>query len=339
MRIRNLRRLAAMGGILALTLTPELARAQDGNREVGPSVTTPRTNKNKAGTQTSSAPKVGSEVLTPVPATASDPAPPGTRVERVDTPGAALKGANPVRGGGAGAGAGTEAAPNIPGMTPGSALPPGVMAAEGVIVDKIERPGKDLADEQIRLSIDPAHNWAEFAGPGSVPATDATKGKDDGGETPKRIALVLTKRSALTTFARTPEGEAVPDSANVAAPTEARSRVTSNPTANVPRRIFSPTNFTVLKPGQFVAVQYRKAGGVNEVVAMSLIVRPTQVTPAPGSGAAPSTTGRTGTAAGTGTGIKAGTAPAGSAPATPARVPRVPAVPKGVGGTSSTGRG
>jgi len=218
-------------------------------------------------------------------------------------------------------------------MTAASALPPGVMTAEGVIADKIERPGKDLADEQIRFSIDPTHNWAEFAGPGSAAATESGKGKD--GETPKRVALVLTKRSALTTYARTPEGDAVPDPANTAAPTEARSRVTATPTANVTQRVVSPTNFTVLKPGQFVAVQYRKAGGVNEVVAMSLIVRPSSASPAAGAatGAAPTATGRTGN--GTGTGV----APAGNAPATPSRVPRVPAVPKGVGGASSTGRG
>lgn len=341
------RRLAGLGGVLALAMAPALASAQDGQREVGPPTTTPRTDKNKAGTGTAATPRVGSEVLTPVPATATDPAPPGTRVERVDVPGASSRskaaGSPAPTATGPGAGAGAEAQPNVPGLTPSASLPAGVMTAEGVIVDKIQKPGKDLPDEQIRFSVDPSRNWAEFTAPGSVaPVEEAADAK---GETPKRVDLVLTKRSALTTFARTPDGQAVPDQANPTAPSEAFSRTSDAATPNIRRRIVSPTNFTVLRPGQFVAVQYRKAGDVNEVVALSVINRPTQVDPAPGSGPAPAGTGRAGSGtAGSGTagpnaggngGANRGTGKA----ATPVRVPRVPTTPNTPGGVSSTGRG
>ena len=157
-----------------------------------------------------------------------------------------------------------------------------MLAAEGVIVDKMMKPGKDLPDEQVRFALDPSRNWAEFNGPGAV-APAAAKGDADKGETPKSIELVLTKRSALTTFARTPEGQAVADEANPAAPSESNGRVSTSPAAKRRSRVVSPTNFTVLKPGQFVAVQYRKAGDVNEVVALSVINRPSRVAPATGT--------------------------------------------------------
>ena len=315
--------LAACGVATQLILLHGPAKAQDGKTETGPAVTTPATDKRRETPTTFIPPRVGSEVLTPVPATATDPAPPGTRAERVDLPAAG-------RGAPAGA-AGRPAAgampPNVPGVTPAASLPAGVQAAEGVIVGKVQKPGKDLQDEVIRISVDPTRNWSGYTTPGASAAVPASSERAKG-NAGSPLDLVLTRRalSSLYTYARTPDGRPVADALNPNAPDIGRSRsgLTSTTVATPP--LVSPMNFTMIKPGQFVAVQYRKAGDLNEVVSMAVIVTPT--TPTTGTPNNTVTGGRsTGTPAGA-----TGSAPGAATPKA-GRVPRIPNVT--VGGDSN----
>src|SRR5262245_5055779 len=83
-------RLARWGAALALALTPGLATAQDGQPPSGPPVTAPNTNARNPRIQTATPPaRTSAEVLQPVPATPSDPAPPGTRAVPAGSPAAA----------------------------------------------------------------------------------------------------------------------------------------------------------------------------------------------------------------------------------------------------------
>lgn len=311
--------LAACGVATQLILLHAPAQAQDGKTELGPAVTTPATNKRRETPATNVPPRVGSEVLTPVPATATDPAPPGTRAERVDVP-AAGRGA-------AGSPAAGAMPANVPGVTQAANLPAGVQAAEGVIVGKVQKPGKDLQDEVVRIAIDPTRNWSAFGGPAGASAAVPTRGERATGDDDKSLDLVLTRRvlSSLYTYARSPEGRVVADPLNPNAPDVGRSRSGLTPKTASASPMIAPMNFTMLKPGQFVSVQYRKAGGLNEVTSMAVIVTPS--TPATGNDAPAITRpAGTGTGTGTATGTGTGAAPGATTTGVPkgARVPRIP---------------
>ena len=320
MRISRSRLFGLCGLAAQMMLLQVPARAQDGKTETGPAVTTPATNKRRETPATSVPPRVGSEVLNPVPATATDPAPPGTRAKRVDLP-AAGRGAV---GAAPGASVSGTMPSNVPGITQAANLPAGVQAAEGVIVGKVQKPGKDLQDEVVRLSIDPTRNWSAFGGTGAAPATVPAGSERAKGDTEKALDLVLTRRalSSLHTYARTSDGRPVPDALNPNAPDVGRSRsgLTSTTVATPP--LVSPMNFTMLKPGQFVAVQYRKSGNLNEVVSMAVIV--TSATPATGT---PNNTVTGGTGTGTvGSPARTNATPGSTTPKAPStgRVPRIP---------------
>jgi len=147
-------RFARWVGALALVLAPAWARAQDGQPPVGPPVTNPKTDKLLPREETSAPrPRTSADVLPPVPATAADPAPPGTRAVRVDD----------LRGAPAGPGTAAQAAP-------GARPVPGVMVAEGVVT-RIDPPGKNVAGELLRFAFDPAQDWSSYIslGPSAAP--------------------------------------------------------------------------------------------------------------------------------------------------------------------------
>ncbi len=271
MRIPQSCRLIAWG-FAAPLLMFGTADAQDGKQPVGPPTTTPATNKLRDNADTFDPPTVGSEVLTPVPATASDPAPPGTRAERVDLNGNAGR---PNR-------APSNQMAGIPGANPRATLPAGTEAAEGLITGDLARPGKDLPGEQIRFTMEPARNWADYAAKSPKSNTDAK-------DAPKPVSVVVTRKTKIYTYARTPAGRIVADGSNPYNPTTTNARSA----ANVRMPMVSMTNFTNLKPEQYVAVQYRTAGNLNEATSVAIIVPASDAAiaaaaaaPAAGSGAA-----------------------------------------------------
>ena len=285
MRIPRSCRLAAWG-LAAPLLMLGSAVAQDGKQPVGPPTTTPATNKLREKVDTFDPPTVGSEVLTPVPATATDPAPPGTRAERVDLNNGARRPAMARRG------------PNLPADLPGvdraAPLPEGSQVAEGLIDGKMKTPGKDLPNEQIRFTLNPSRNWADYTAKSAAPSASA---KDEA----KPIDVVVTRKTHIYTYSRTPDGKIVPDASNPFAPASEAARTAPN--VRVPH--YAVTNFTNLKPEQYVAVQYRTDGDLHVATSVAIIVRASDTAVADS--------------------LKAAPAPAGAQPSV--RVPRIPATP------------
>jgi len=355
MQTPRFQRLLTWGSTLALTLSPTLASAQDGARPTGPPVTNPRTNEtapvaNPAATR----PQTTAEVLPGVPSTARDPAPPGTRSVRVDTPGAVAPGGvapgavAPGRPAGTTGRAGAAAGNSGPGVaSPGNARRGNdrVLTAEGVVT-RIDRAGNDVNGELQRFAFDPSQDWTSYISRGAqgVASKNADRPKtndqikaaneqqhEDSPDSPGLMEMAITKNTYVFTHARTPDGTDHYGMATTSSPdvTSSRTGLTNRaaaPTATGPM----PTNFTNLKEGSFVAVRYRKAGDVNEVMNLTLIEQPISPTAtAPGASstgtAAPGTApaGRGTAPAGTRTGAPAGTT------VRPAQVPTVPLNPVG----------
>jgi hypothetical protein len=209
--------------------------------------------------------------------------------------------------------------------------------AEGVVT-RIKSPGKDLAEERIRFTLDPTQDWESYAvrGPQGLPdrsshsskasrkskdrnADDEKASRDEDRDTAESkdkdndqaVDLVLTHRAAIYTFARSPEGYELFGVDNPSAPDSKTSR-SGNTTRPLPATAPGPkpASFANIREGSFVAVRYRKVNGVNEVLSLSIIELPTMTQNA------------------TAPGVRAtSAAPAGTAPAAPARVPTVPLTP------------
>jgi hypothetical protein len=159
MNTRALRRLVRWGGALALALVlaPGLVRAQDGQQEVGPPVTAPRTNDNKineARPITDNPPAETTDLLPGVPATRHDPAPPGTRGVYVDGPAPASGAPRAVPGRRAQAAPGRAPAAGGGRRTAGQFI-------EGVVTE-VSAPGKDFPEERVRIVVDPSQDWDSF---------------------------------------------------------------------------------------------------------------------------------------------------------------------------------
>jgi len=169
-------RFARWSGALALVLAPSWTRAQDGQPPVGPKVTNPKTDKLIPREETSTPrPRTSAGVLPPVPATAADPAPPGTRAVRVDD----LRGAPAAPAG---------AAPAATGARP----VPGVMIAEGVVT-RIDPPGKNVPGELLRFAFDPSQDWSSYISLGPAAAPPKEKQAEAKKEKAVRKSLGSTK--------------------------------------------------------------------------------------------------------------------------------------------------
>jgi len=305
MQTLRLRRLVPFGGALIVGLGSVLAVAQDGAPPTGPPVTNPRTDRNNPTPPASTTPKNTSDVLPGIPATARDPAPPGTRGVRVDLP----KGAN-----GNGDVNRTAQRP-----VPGNSR---VFTAEGVVT-RLDRAGKNVNGELERFAFDPSQDWTTYVNRGitGVPEKDADRPKtnseikaanekqhEDAPDKPKVMEMVITKRTYVYTYARHPDGTDMYGVATASSPEtrSSRSGLTSRPNT-APATGPMQTNFTNIKEGSFVAVRYRKVGDLNEVLNLTLIEQPVNA-------------------------AEAATPPGGrNAPGTgPARVPAVPLNPQGV---------
>lgn len=151
---RHPNRLAAFvlaSGLLGLILAPASTFAQDGQRRTESPVTTPETDELLPREDPISRPKTTADLLPPVPASANDPAPPGTLAvppEAINNPqGRALTPA--------------QAAMRARQLQ-------GINRVEGVVI-AIEQPeGAEgdtakLPNEKVRLIIDPSQTWEDFA--------------------------------------------------------------------------------------------------------------------------------------------------------------------------------
>lgn len=319
------RRLALGAAAIVLLLWPGIARAQEGAPS-GPPVTDPRTNDNKVNEArpiTDSPPPETTNLLPPIPATAHDPAPPGTRGVRVDLP------------------PGVVAPAQAPATAPArrAARPiAGIHTMEGVVT-RVSAPGTDLPEERLRITLDPSQDWESYVMHGPVglahhegsnarsganrtqnpppppaPAPSREETRRSEAARPGAIDLVVTHRTFIFTFARSPEGYDLFGVDNPSAPDRQVSRTGQTlrpvaPTLEGPK----PASFANIREGSFVAVRFHKDGNVNDVLNLSLIELPTipaSRVPVPGAPAA-----------------APGAAAPAPAPATvPAQPPRQPAL-------------
>jgi len=307
-----LRRFAPGAAALLLGLAGSLAIAQDASPPGPPAVDPKAQPKDKKAV-----PPNGpiNSVLPGVPATASDPAPPGTRAVRVDRQG-------PVN----------PAAVRTARKLAGSAAQ--IFHAEGVVT-RIDRAGKNVNGELERFAFDPSQDWTAYVSGNvkGIPDKDATRPKtnneiqtanakqhQDDPDHPTVLEMSITKRTYTYTHARTEDGTDLYAAATSASPDQLTSRsgairrvpapgTTLTPTAP------TPTNFTNIKEGSFVSVRYRKVGDVNEVLNLTLIALPLNPTDVNGQ------TGENGANRGTSTTT---TRPAAGAPRPGERTPSVP---------------
>lgn len=299
----------------------------------------------------SQTPKTTADVLPGVPSTARDPAPPGTRGVRVDVPkgananGAAVGRTNRTAQRSASArgqvfvaeGVVTRidrAGKTVNGELERFAFDPSqdwnsymTRGAQQAVVDNDEEPKtkKEVKDANARSERDET----------AIPNT---------------MEMVITRRTYTFTHARSEDGvdmynaatSATPDTSSSrtgltrrtpsSAPASSSANLTST-AANTPTSVASPTtstppgggtaggaggglggtptNFTNIREGSFVAVRYRKVGDVNEVLNLTLIELPLNPE---GAGA--------GTGTGTGAAATSGNGPAGANPAGGAAAPR-----------------
>jgi len=256
-------RLALVGAALALILAPVFASAQDGKSPVGPSTNAPETNKNNPanppGGVESPRPKRPEEVLPAVPATARDPAPPGTRSVRVDLPPAATAPASPAT----------------------NRLPRGIKVVEGVVT-KISKPGKDLTGETLRIRVNGARSWDDHilrtAQPKTANVRSAANDSAGAVDNANSVDIVLTRRTYIFAHARTIDGVDLYGVATESSPDDHRARSDSTAThipVNSPgNRADKETNFTNIREGSYVLVRYRTTGNLNEATNVSLIEMP-----------------------------------------------------------------
>jgi hypothetical protein len=200
---------------------------------------------------------------------------------------------------------------------------------EGVVT-RISKPGTDLPEERLHLTVDATQDWATYAtqGPTGLPSRSearsepapAPAGQDRGG-----IDLAVTRRSFIFAVARDRSGRTLPgvDTPSSPLPETSRTGDTTRPVV----RSGEPqvASFTNIREGSFVSVQYRKVGDVNEAVRVNLIEMPTLSTPpsvvptGDTSASIPGTLpGRAGTTTGTASPARNGVDPgAGAAAGTP----------------------
>jgi len=248
---------------LALILAPAVAPGQDGKPPVGPSTNAPETNKNNpanppAGVESPRA-KRPEEVLPGVPATARDPAPPGTRSVRVDLPPAPAAG--------------------TPAPAVANRLPRGIKVVEGVVT-KVSKPGKDFTGETLRIRVNGARTWDDHVlGAARTPtARSAANGSDRAVDDANSVDIVLTRRTYIFAHARTMDGVDLYGVATESSPDDHRARsdatATHVPVNSSGNRADKETNFTNIREGSYVLVRYRTAGNLNEATNVSLIEMP-----------------------------------------------------------------
>lgn len=249
-----LRRLAPGAAALALGLTSASVLAQDGPPP-GPPVTRPNTNQNTPANNRdvparSQTPTTTKDVLPGVPATARDPAPPGTRGVRVDVP----------PGAAAGTSANPAAAPAASGRTTRRPAGQGrIHIAEGVVT-RIDRAGKQVNGELQRFAFDPNQDWYSYVTRGAQgvvdnqeeqPADSGQKRQEEnaeaqaeandpadraGAERPGVMEMAITKRTHTYTHARTEDGVDIYTGPTMASPdtTSSRTGLTRRTPTQVP---------------------------------------------------------------------------------------------------------
>jgi hypothetical protein len=263
-------------GAMALGLSAAPAPAQDGSPPGPPATKSKTTGQFPAGddpkSPTSDAPRV--------PATARDPAPPGTRPVRVDAPATADPNATRVA--------------RKPAANAGR-----IIHAEGVVT-RIDRAGKTINGELERFAFDPSQDWMAYVNKGveGIPEKDAERPKTtaaqkdanakvhgDDADRPTILEMAITKRTYTYTHARLDDGTDVYAAATSASPDNSTSRTglirtapSAGQTAGAADRP-QATNFTNLKEGSFVSVRYRKVGDVNEVLNLTIIDLPLNPVP------------------------------------------------------------
>lgn len=270
------------GGVaLALGLGPALATAQDGKAPNGPPAPGPPPTQNKvdAGRKVVEPPRDASEPLPPVPATATDPAPPGTRAVRVDVPGA---------GAPANAAGRRGAAPDdtIPGL--GKAAPRGMADVEGVVV-RILKPGTSLGGERVRFVVNTTRDWPEFLDQGSADLIPASELKPaSSGRTP---AVPRTRVRGTTDDVNTGPGTNVtPRPKNPDADTGPGAPATPPPVRPVPVPVPGPglRSIPVDEPRAAGNARPQDAADVTRRAVVNGPQRTEAVAPARGGAATPS---------------------------------------------------
>ena len=315
MRMLIASRLALAGGTLSLLISfSQRTTAQDTPPLPGSPVIDPKTNHEARPPRL----PLGAE-LPPVPETASDPAPPGTKGVRVDVP----------QGG-------TPTAP-APGSDASTTMkrPANVLMAEGVVT-RLDRAGKNVNGELERFAFDPSQDWYSFTnrGPQGILDKDAERPKGNAaikeanakaeeampGDNSKLLEMAITKRTYVYTHARSPDGTDLYGAITQSSPDtiSSASGLTNRPPSARPDAPVR-TNFTNIKEGSFVSVRYRKVGDLNEVLNLTLIEMPLMPADEQPTSVAP----RTPT-----------TAPARATPAAaaPGTTPTIPPTTTGVGG-------
>jgi hypothetical protein len=303
------RRLARSVGALAIGILPGMAIAQDklppGPPPEAPGPLDPKPLPAPSPVEAPRA-RLPEEVLPGVPATASDPAPVGTRSVRVDIP----RGV-PVRGA----------------VRPANRPPNRIEMIEGVVT-KLYRPGKDLPPETIRIRVDPARTWEDYTGGGSPlaplpvngsappsvtslappvtggslappraagtvrpagppvaartpapprPGTSTAQPRTVAPRTPAPIDLVLTARTYVFAHARTPDGVDLYGVATHSTPadhTGLSDELATRDPASLARARAQETNFTNIREGSFVFVRYHRVNNLNEASNVNLIELP-----------------------------------------------------------------
>ncbi len=294
-------------GALAWILAPGIATAQDGQGRTGDPVTGQRTNKENPRPNTSTPPRqTTGDVLPPVPASPSDPAPPGTRGVLVGPDGAPLQAGDPGRNA-----SGRRAADNRA----------GIRSVEGVVT-AVRSIGGDSGNTRgaatgpiLQVWVDPAQDWADFATRGPVrqvgeadagaalaeragadvadPPGDKA-GRDEQAESSRRrgevnrervpegadgeersdLPIVITSQTRMHVHARTPDGADLYNVGTYSSPSTRPSGV--GVTGRLPARPAGPmeTNVTNLRVGSFVTIRYRAVGDANEAVNVNLVELP-----------------------------------------------------------------
>lgn len=189
MSIRSGRGPTSWALALGLWLLPSVGLAQDGQLPTGPKTTAPGATGEaplpEPAPVPAQVPDDLSEVLPPVPATAADPAPPGTRAVRVDAP-RPVEGSSaphpgstvPIEGS-----AGAQNPPGVPGQ-PGVAAPadrerPDIRVAEGVVTSLKAPENLKESDAKLIVTIDTSITWEErYGGAGPPDAPTAARPED-----------------------------------------------------------------------------------------------------------------------------------------------------------------
>ncbi|HWE38302.1 MAG TPA: hypothetical protein VG406_17150 [Isosphaeraceae bacterium] len=182
------------GAACLIGLCPALAMAQDGKSPDGPTVPGPPPTQDKVdtGRKVTTPPRDGADPLPPVPATATDPAPPGTRAVRVDVPAAGVSVNVPGRR--------ATDDDTIPGI--GRPAPRGMHDVEGVVV-RIRKPGTSLAGEQVRLVVNTTRDWREFFENGAADLVPASELKPASGRQPVGVPRTRARGTNTNTDTNT----------------------------------------------------------------------------------------------------------------------------------------